>query len=216
MNQGTTDQGMTMAEWAQRLVPNLDVVSASVPEPVLQRHNLVAVCSNAARAREVVRDWERIEAADGAVGFVVMGVAPDRPTELARPTGVDPERVTGTAARAALRGAVPGAVAGAVVVAVVVLLLDGWGAAVIGAALGGAAFGSVAGAVMAFTHGVGWGSAYRHSFVDERATAAAFASIHSDDPRPIGDAFRSVDDGDAVSLYRVHRDGRVERASARP
>lgn len=208
------DRGVTMTEWARQQVPNLDVVSSSVPEPVLQQHNLVAVCGDAADARGLVRDWERIDAAGGAVGFVVMGVAPDRASEMERTTGADPERVMGTAAKAALRGAVPGALVGAAMVAVLVLLLDGWSAVVLGAAIGGAAFGGVAGGVMSFTQGVGWGEAYRHSFVDEDATAVAFASIHSDDPDRIGDAFRSATDRDSVSLYRVHRDGRVERAAA--
>jgi hypothetical protein len=206
-------EGMTMAEWAQQHVPNLDVVSSSVPAPVLLEHNLVAVCGDAEGARQVVRDWERIEPADGAVGFVVMGTAPDRPSELARTTGADPERVTATAARTAARGAIPGAVVGAAVVALIVLVLDGWSGVVIGAALGGAAFGAVAGGVMAFTQGVGWGEAYRHSFVDEDATAVAFASIHSDDAGRIDDALRSAEPRRSVSLYRVHRDGRVERAT---
>lgn len=206
------DGDVTMSEWAQQQVPNLDVVSSSVPDPVLLEHNLVAVCGDAAGAREVVRDWERIEEADGAVGFVVMGVAPDRPSELARETGADPEHVTGTAAKAAVRGAIPGAVVGAAIVALILLLLDGWSGIVIGAALGGAAFGAVAGGVMSFTQGVGWGEAYRHSFVDDDATAVAFASIHSDDAGRIGDALRSASPHEAVTLYRVHRDGRVERA----
>ena len=204
---------MGMTEWARVQVPNLDVVSASVPEPTLQRHNLVAMCDDAERVRTIVRDWERIEAADGAVGFVVMGAAPDRPSELARPTGADPERVTATAARAALPGALIGAVLGAIVVAAFVLVLDGWSGVVVGAALGGAAFGAIAGGVLAFAGGASWGEAYRHSFVDPAATAVAFASIHSDDPARIGEALAAVDDrGRAgVTVYRVHPDGRVDR-----
>lgn len=205
------DADVTMSGWARRQVPGLDVVSASVPEPVLRQHNLVAVCGDATQARDVVRDWERLEPADGAVGVVVMGVAPDRPSELARTTGADPEHVTGTAARTALRGALPGVIVGAAVVAAIVTILDGWSGVVIGAALGGAAFGAVAGGVMAFTQGVGWGEAYRHSFVDDDATAVAFASIHSDDAAVIGEAMTAAGKQRSLSLYRVHRDGRVDR-----
>jgi hypothetical protein len=200
---------LTITEWARHRVPTFGVVSASVPDPVLLEHNLVAVFPEPERARELVRAWERIEAADGGVGMVVMGAAPDDPSETARTTGIDPEGVTADAASKSLRGVVPGAVIGALVVGLVVVALQGWSAIVIGAALGGAAFGAVAGGVMGFTQGVGWGEAYRHSFVDPDATAVVFASIHSDDRVRIDEALRAAPAELRADVFRVERDGRV-------
>jgi hypothetical protein len=202
-------ESLTITEWARRQAPHLDIVSASVPEPMLLAHNLVAVFREPDPARELVRAWERIESADGAVGMVVLGRAPADPSELERPSGVDPEGVTADAAVKSMRGAIPGAVVGAIVVALVVLVLQGWSGVVVGAALGGAAFGAVAGGVMSFTQGVGWGEAYRHSFVDADATAVVFASIHSDDPARIDDALEAVADDRRADVHRVERDGRV-------
>ena len=207
---------LTLTEWARRQVPALDVVSSSVPEPVLLDHNLVAVFREPELAREVVRAWERIEPADGAVGMVVMGTAPDDPAEIDRVTGADPEGVTADAAAKSLRGAIPGAVAGAVIVGAILLLLNGWSGVVVGAALGGAAFGAVAGGVMSFTQGVGWGEAYRHSFVDADASEVVFASIHSDDVQLIDHALRAASADQQADVYRVRRDGRVTTAKRCP
>jgi hypothetical protein len=202
-------ESLTITEWARRQMPGFDIVSASVPEPVLLGHNLVAVFSEPDRAREVVRAWERIESADGAVGMVVMGTAPDDPSELTRVSGADPEGVTMDAAVKSLRGALPGAVVGALLVAAIVGVLQGWSAMVVGAALGGAVFGAVAGGVMSYTQGVGWGEAYRHSFVDPEASAVVFASIHSDDAGQIDHALRAAAIDQDVDVFRVRRDGRV-------
>jgi hypothetical protein len=200
----------TLREWARTQAPHLDVVTSSVPEPVLVGHTLVAVFDDSQRARELVLAWERIEPADGGVGTVVLGTAPDRQSELDRDTGVDPEGVTEYAIMRALKGAIPGAVVGALLVAVIVVLLDGWSSIVIGAALGGAAFGAVPGGVLAFTSGTGWGSAYRHTFVDDDATSVVFASIHSEDPARIEAALEAASDVGART-YRVDADGSAEQ-----
>lgn len=200
---------IAMTEWARRQAPHLDVVSSSVPEPLLLTHNLVAVGSRPEQVRDVLLAWERIEPADGAVGTVALGVAPDRPAELERPSGVDPEGVTTHLATRAVQGGLPGALIGAVVVAAIVLALDGWSGLVIGAALGGAAFGFVPGAVFAYTRGTGWGRAYRDAFVDRQATEVVFASIHSDDRARIDDARSAAGSPDGVRLIRVSADGSV-------
>jgi hypothetical protein len=209
MSSTSSSGPITMTAWARRQAPHLDVVSASVPEPTLRDHNVVALCDSPERARELVLAWERIEPADGAVGTVVLGTAPDRPSEIERPTGVDPEGVTGHAAGRALRGALPGAVVGALVVAAIVLILDGWSGAVVGAALGGAAFGSVAGAFVAYTKGTGWGAAYEHAFVDPDATAVVFASIHSTERDRIDDAIGAAREH-GFTAYCINADGLVE------
>lgn len=204
----------TMREWARRQAPHLDVVSASVPEPVLTGGTLVAVFDDSERARELVLTWERIEPADGGVGTVVLGVAPDRPSEIARDSGVDPEGVTEHAFVRALKGGIPGAVLGALIVAAIVVLLDGWSPLVIGAALGGAAFGAVPGGVLSFTKGTGWGSAYEHAFVDDDATSVVITSLHSDDPARLDEALEAAIDAGART-YRVDADGSAERLTPR-
>ncbi len=204
----------TMRDWAREQAPHLDVVASSVPEPVLVGDTLVAVFDDSGRARELVLAWERIEPADGQVGTVVLGTAPDRPSELDRDTGVDPEGVVEQALVRAIKGAVPGAIVGALIVAAIVVLLDGWSSVAIGAALGGAAFGSIPGGVFAFTKGTGWGSAYRNTFVDDDATSVVFASIHSHDPARIEQALAAASEVGA-RMYRVDADGRAEQLPTR-
>ncbi len=208
---GRRDGGaLSLRDWVRIQAPHLDVVSASVPEPLLRRHNLVAVGADPALVRDTVRDWERIEAADGAVGTLVLGRAPDRPDELDRPAGADPEGVAAHAAVRALQGGIPGAIIGAVVVATIVVVLDGWSGVVIGAALGGVLFGFPIGAVFAYTRGSGWGQAYRHVFVDPAATDVVIASIHADDPAPIDAALAAAESEGGVRLFRVAEDGRID------
>lgn len=197
-----------MTAWARAQVPHLDVVSASVPEPLLLEHNLVAVGTHPDEVRDVVLAWERIEPADGAVGTVALGEAPDRPGELARPAGVDPEGVTHHVAARALQGGLPGAVIGALAVGLILLALEGWSGVMIGAALGGAGFGFVAGAVLAYTRGTGWGRAYGSAFVDPAAAHVVFASIHSDDAAHIDEALGAVASVPGVRLVHVDRQGR--------
>lgn len=202
----------TLAEWARRQAPGLAVVSASVPEPVLLQHNLVAVSEDSASTRDLVRAWERIEPADGSVGMVVLGRSPkstaaDAEAGLETP-GADPEGVASHAASRAVAGGVPGALVGALLVVVIVLATGGGAGAVVGGALGGAAFGFVAGAVIGFTARSGWGEAYTHSFVPDEATSVVFASIHSDGAEPIERAMAAADPATAgVQLYRVDADG---------
>jgi hypothetical protein len=199
----------TVREWARRQAPHLDVVSASVPEPVLAGRTLVAVFDDAERARELVLAWERIEPADGGVGTVVLGVAPDRPSEIDRDSGVDPEGVTEHAFVRALQGAIPGAVVGALIVALIVVILDGWSPLVIGAALGGAAFGAIPGGIFSFATGTGWGAAYEHTFVDDDATSVVITSLHSDDQARMDEALEAAIDSGART-YRVDADGSAE------
>ncbi|HWL43970.1 MAG TPA: hypothetical protein VNQ73_13600 [Ilumatobacter sp.] len=204
-----TDRPLTLREWAQGLAPGLDVVSASGPEAALEAGDLVAIFPTAEAARSVVLSWERIEAADAAVGFIALGTAPDRQTELDRPTGVDPEGVAGHTARRVLKGALPGAFVGAAAVGTTVAITSGSGAALVGAGLGGAAFGAVAGGVMAMVKGTGWGEAYQHSFVDPGATEIAVASFHSEDADHLSAAEQAAAEHPEARLARVTADGRV-------
>ncbi len=198
----------TLREWARTLAPHLDVVSASVPEPVLQPGDTVAIFRDADAARELVLAWERIEPADNSVGLVALGAAPDRPAEIERPTGADPEGVSGHAARRIVKGAIPGMFVGAAVVGTTVAATVGGTGAVAGGAFGGAALGAVAGATMAIVTGTGWGEAYQHSFVDPDATDVVVASFHSTDADR-GRAAADAASGAGARLARVGQDGSV-------
>lgn len=195
----------TLTAWIRRQVPTLSVVSASEPTPVLLDQNLIAVSDDPERARAVLRDWERIENSDGAVGLVVLSrSATAVDTEADR---VDPERVTGHAARRASKGAVPGALVGAVLGAVIALIVAGWGGAVIGAAFAGAALGLVAGAFASVVSGSGWSRAYTEGFVPPDAADVVIASIHSSSAESISAAIDAAPDGGDVQLFRIGRDG---------
>jgi len=179
----------------------LDVVSGSVPEPLLEPGDLLAVFEAPDAARDVVLAWERIEPADGAVGFVALGIDPDHAQRLGHQGGADPEGVTGHAARRIMAGGIPGALIGAVVVGVIAALIGGW-TAFIGGLIGGALFGSIAGAMFVFVKQTGWGEAYNHSFVDPDVTSLAVASFHPTAPDHTERALAAVADSGA-SVYRV-------------
>lgn len=197
------------SDWARTLAPELDVVTSSAVEPALVPGDLLAVFDDTDAARELVLAWERIEAPDRAVGFVALGRSPERPSEIARPSGVDPEGVTTHAGKSALAGAVPGAIIGALLVGAIVAIISGWTGAVWGGVLGGAAFGAVAGGVMVFVKRTGWGDAYEHSYVDPDATELAVVSFHSEDPERIERARDAAREADRVRLATVTSDGEV-------
>ena len=183
------DHPATLREWALSMAPHLDIV---------------AIFRDADAARDLVLAWERIEPADNSVGLVALGAAPDRPAEIERPTGVDPEGVSGHAARRIVKGAIPGMFVGAAVVGTTV----GGTGAVAGGAFGGAALGAVAGATMAIVTGTGWGEAYQHSFVDPDATDVVVVSFHSAEAER-GRAAADAASGAGARLARVGVDGSV-------
>jgi hypothetical protein len=203
------DREPTIVDWAIEQRPGLTVVSASEPAPKLLDHNIVAVVDDPHLARSVLRDWERIEHHDGAVGLVAMGYP-----NVAE--GVDPEHVTGHAAERIAKGGIPGALVGAVVVGLIVFIANGWSTAAWGAVLGGAAFGFVAGGMLSFATGTSWGAAYEHAFVADDDVSVVFASIHSDSTEPIAQAIKSASHYDGVALYEVGRRGEVAPLSRPP
>lgn len=205
--------GRTLRDWAQELAPALDVVTASAPEPTLAAGDLVAVFDDPDEARPLVLAWERIDAADQAIGFVALGRRPDRPEQMARTSGADPEGVAPHAAREALRGGLPGALIGAVLVGLVIALVRGWSATVLGGAAGGLVIGFIAGAFVTFVRRTSWGAAYEHSFVDPDATALAVVGFHSDDPDHVEQARSAAREMPAVRLGEVRGDGRVVHLS---
>lgn len=198
----------TLTGWIRNQLPTLSVVSASEPTPVLLEENLIAVSDDPERARAVLRDWERIENADGAVGLIVLSrtsPASDTDSDSDR---VDPERVTGHAARRTTFGAVPGGLIGAALGAVIAAIVSGgWGGAVIGGALGGGALGVVAGAFVSVVSGSGWSRAYTEGFVPPDAADVVIASIHSTSSESISAAIDAAPNDGGVKLFRIDRDG---------
>lgn len=196
----------TLMGWIRNQVPTLSVVSASEPAPVLLEENLIAVSDDPERARAVLRDWERIENADGAVGLIVLSrtsIGPDTDSDR-----VDPERITGHAARRTTLGAVPGVLIGAALGALIAAFVSGgWGGAVIGGALGGGALGLVAGAFTSVVSGSGWSRAYTEGFVPPDAADVVIASIHSTSRASITAAIDAAPTDGDVKLFRIDRDG---------
>ncbi|MDW3215786.1 MAG: hypothetical protein R8G01_17450 [Ilumatobacteraceae bacterium] len=203
-----TEDSVSVREWVERRMPVADLASTSEPEPVLLRHNAVAIARDPDAARSVVLAWERILPEDRAVGFLARGTSPEQRDVSGR---ADAAGVTGHAAARVVRGGVPGAVLGAFVVAVAVWIMEGSTTVLIGALLGGAAFGFVAGGMISFATGTGWGAAYRDSFVDEEQTDLLVVSIHSDDEAPIAEAADAVSGVEAVELFFVDRTGGSSR-----
>ena len=206
----STAERISLTDWLDSHAASATVIAASDPVPVLHDRNLIAVGDSADDIRAVVLEWERIQSADRDVGFVALSTE-DHPA-----SGPDPEGVTMHATDRIVRGAIPGAVVGALAIAAVVALIVGWSPVVLAALAGGAAFGSVAGAVLSFTAGTGWGSAYEESFVPPRQADVMVATIHADEPSVIAEAARTVADTPGIQLIRVDGSGDVvdrDRAS---
>jgi hypothetical protein len=199
----------TLREWALSLAPRLQVVSASVPEPTLEPRDTLAILHDARVARALVLHWERIQPHDDSVGFVALGADPGAASEVARPSGADPEGVGSHTLGRILKGGLPGAAVGAVVVAGATAVMTGWDAAVAGAGFGGAAFGAVAGGVLAVAKGTGWGEAYQHAFVDPTATDVVVASFHATDAKRRDEALAAARGAHGARLARVDANGRV-------
>ena len=167
-----------LSDFARRVVPQLDVVSVSSPEPVPSRHNVVAFVRSPDHGRQAVVALEDIERDDGRIGLVVMGG-----DVVERHDGtVDPEGVTRSIAPRLLLGALVGALVGAIVVGGATWLVADDDGIVPGAALGGAAMFATFGAVWATFAGFGGSDAYRQTFVEPHVDELAIVTLHTDDP----------------------------------
>lgn len=204
-----------LSAWAQRLAPNLDVVSASSPEPNVEPGTIVAVFTDPADARELVLSWERLEAADQSVGFVALGTAlqDEMAYDGSATSAPDPEGVMKDAAQRAVIGALIGAVVG-FAVALVFGVATGWGSGVIAALIGVPALGAMAGAAVVFVLRSGWGEGYMQSYVDPEATALAVCAIAVRDEDHRGPAVAAARDADARQVLVVDADGRASDAYA--
>lgn len=173
---------------AQRVVPDLSVVSVSEPEPVTQRCNVVAVEPSTERAREAVLMLESVEktTSTDSVGLVVMGSAPlldDQGVvdESGATSGLGPRILLGGALGAAV-GAAAGAGLGAI--------NDDVGLVV--PALGGAALLGAFGAIWMVFAGFGGSDAYRQTFVQPNERDLTLVTFHTDDQARADSAFERL------------------------
>lgn len=192
-----------------RAAPHLRVVSVSNPDPVFRRHNLIAVASHEDEARKLVISLESEEDSDSAIGVVIMSASPGDGPESTSPAGIDPEHVSGYAARRGLIGAAIGAVIGAVVIGGATAAVTGGTGPVLGAAAGGALFAAFIGAIYVAFSGFGGSDAYRQTFVTSDAVDLAFVSLHTDDADELAQARERLADRDGVRLVEVDQDGRL-------
>lgn len=209
-----TPSDITLVDWAARQAPDMEVVTSSEPQPVLQDFNVVAVSDTVEAVRAVVLEWERIEPHDGAVGFVALGTPSDGRDDRT-PPGSDPRDVVRHATLRANRGLIPGALLGAAVVTLLAWFLTGWSGVLVGAMVGGAAIGGVCGAFLSFASGTGWGAAYQDSFVAPGQTDLAVASIHSDEREVVDEAIDAAAAFGGIRLYGIGRAGDSVDLSAR-
>jgi hypothetical protein len=191
---------------AEQVVPDLDVVSVSNPEPVLRRFNVVAVAPTTERARKAVVDLEGLEADDASIGVVVFGSEATSPAD----GRVDPEGVTGAVFPRIVVGGLIGLIVGGILVGLGAYLFGAESAA-IGAAVGGAAMGFVFGAIWVVFARLGGSDAYRQTFVRGMRDDVTLVSLHTDDAAEAAKARERLAGGD-LKVYEVSPSGDVSAA----
>jgi hypothetical protein len=194
--------GVRVSEWVIGHRPELRLLSAADPDPVLLDDNLVAFVDTPARGRDVALAFERTRTDHAEIGTVVLG-APDG----ARSSVNDAEEVTRHAGRRMLAGAIVGSVVCAAVIGMISWLLFGGAPAVIGAVVGGAAFGAGVGATWSYVIGTGQSPAYRESFADPSAVEAVAVSVHANGPDCVDAARAAIADLDVIEVHRIDRSG---------
>lgn len=201
----STDDSITLIEWAHRQAPRLTEVTNSNPNATLLSHNLVAITEDLEAARVIALDFERTTASDADTTMLVLG----HPVDREETHKTDPEGVTGHAARRTLLGGVPGAVVFAAVLGIAVWFITGNAAITAGAALGGAIFGFYVTGVWSYVIGTGQSPAYQDGFIDPAAADVIMVALHVDDRELIDEARRSVASEDRVRLFEIDRHGEL-------
>ena len=200
----STDDSLSLTEWARRQAPRLTEVSNSNPNATLLNHNLVAITNDIEAARVVALDFERATDVPDTT-MLVLGHAVDR--EVTGKT--DPEGVTGHAARRTLLGGIPGAAICAGIIGLGVWLMTRNGALTAGAAIGGAIFGFYVAGVWSYVIGTGQSEAYQDGFIDPNAADAIVVALHVDDRELIDEVRRSVSGEERVRLFEIDRHGEL-------
>lgn len=197
---------------AARVAPDLHIVSVSHPGPVFREHNLIAVTEHEDVARELVVALESDMDDDAGIGVVVLSAHSDAgPDHPEGHHGVDPERVTGQAARRIALGGSIGAVVGAVLIGGLTALFTAGMGPIVAAAVGAAFVGFVWGATYVTFAKLGGSDAYRQTFLPPEVVDVAFVSLHTDRPYVLERARERFADhhrDDGVRLVEVDRSGR--------
>ncbi len=198
---------------ARQLAPQLRIVSASRPTPLLRDHNILAIARDADSARRAVLALEAIEPADDRLGTVVLGSVADGDPGGEGQTDdngrVDPEGVGRQVLPRVLAGGLIGALVGAVVVGGGALVLGARGWQVVGAAAAGALMISVFGAMWLTFAGFGGSDAYRQTFADTATSELTIVSVHTDDPDEAAAALERLSGDDELNVLSVDRFGHV-------
>jgi hypothetical protein len=201
----STDDSLTLIEWARRQAPRLAEVSNSNPNAMLLDHNLVAITDDIEAARVVALDFERTTSTGTDTTMLVLG----HPVDREATHEADPEGVTTHAAKRTLLGGIPGAAVFAAILGVGVWFVTGNAAITAGAALGGAIFGFYVAGVWSYVIGTGQSEAYQDGFIDPNAADAIVVALHLDDRTLIDEARRSVSGEDRVRLFEIDRHGEL-------
>ena len=202
--------GRSLDDVARRLAPNLRVISASQPTPLLRDHNVLAIAHDAGAARRAVLALEAVEHADDQLGTVVMGTATDAGSSPDDENGrVDPEGVGRQVVPRVLAGALIGALVGAVVIGGGAFVVGARGWELVGAAAGGAMLFAVFGAIWLTFAGFGGSDAYRQTFVDEAVSELTIVSVHTDDSDEAAAARKQLAGDPELTILSVDRLGQV-------
>ena len=210
--------GASLDEVARRLAPNLRIISASQPTPLLRDHNVLFVAPDADTGRRAVLALESLEHADDQLGTVVMGSGEAAQTPVVDDGrdgngSVDPEGVTRQVVPRVLAGAVIGAVVGALVVGGGALVFGATGWQLAGAAVAGAMLFAVFGAMWWTFAALGGSDAYRQTFVDEATPALTIVSVHTDDPAEAAAARQRLSSDPQLRILDVDRFGDISTRS---
>lgn len=197
---------------AARVAPDLHIVSVSHPDPVFREHNLIAVTDHEDVAREMVVALEADMDDDAGIGVVVLSAHPDAGPD--HPEGhhaVDPERVTGQAARRIALGGPIGAIVAALLIGGLTAVFTAGVAPAVAAGAGAAFVGFVYGATYVTFAKLGGSDAYRQTFLPPEVVDVAFVALHTDRPDVLERARERLADhhhDDDVRLVEVDRSGR--------
>jgi len=163
-----------LRDLVRTISPDMNIVAASNPEPVLRTLNVIAPFDSQDSARNAVLALESFEDDDAAIGLTALG-------DEERAVGMQPEdgAIADDIGPRALRGALIGAVIGAVVITGAAALIE-WSSILIGVAFGAALFGAFIGGLWGAFVRMGGSDAYRQSFI-QNSNGVTLVSLHTDD-----------------------------------
>lgn len=170
----------------ERILPGLQVVSSSTPDPLLRRHNLLLFQQDLDAARRLVVELEG-ELGDVALGFVAFGRGPVAEDAGAMANAADEAAGPGDDlihwwGGPVLLGSAIGALLGAATFLAAGSLLGVTGGVLGGGAVGVGLLVAVFVAVVMSFRRMGGSDAFRQTFIPHGATEVAVVAVLSDDP----------------------------------